>query len=73
MRVSEIMDDYRRIQGHMAAIRANPSAEEYQEEGYAVLRRCEREARAVLNQPFHLTNDPNRDEEETKTQLRRCD
>ncbi|TKA62620.1 hypothetical protein B0A55_10338, partial [Friedmanniomyces simplex] len=34
MRVAEIMNDYRNIQNFMAAIRASPSAEEYNEEGY---------------------------------------
>ena len=74
MRVAEIVQDFRNIQAWIAAIRANPSAEEYNEEGYVVLRRCAAEAQALLLHPFHLQNgmgaNPG-DDEESKAHLRR--
>lgn len=71
MRVSEIMNDYRNIQNYIAAIRASPSAEEYNEEGYLVLRRCVTEAQALLAQPFQTVNAVRGDEEHDKMHLRR--
>ncbi|TKA63957.1 hypothetical protein B0A55_09505 [Friedmanniomyces simplex] len=71
MRVAEIMNDYRNIQNFMAAIRASPSAEEYNEEGYLVLRRCVAEAQALLAQPFQTLNTGRGDEEHDKMHLRR--
>ena len=70
MRVQEIMADFRQIQNYIAAIRANPSAEEYNEEGFAVLRRCVAEAQALLAQPFQQ-NGMNGDDEAARVQLRR--
>ncbi len=71
MRVQEIMLDFRTIQGYIAAIRANPSAEEYNEDGFVVLRRCVAEAQALLAQPFNIQNGSIGDEEANKVQLRR--
>lgn len=49
MRVTEIMNDFRNLQHYIAQIKPNPSAEEYYEEGYAILRQCTAEAQAVLS------------------------
>ncbi|KAK4909234.1 hypothetical protein LTR49_021986 [Elasticomyces elasticus] len=71
MRVSELMNDYKNIQNYIAAIRASPSAEEYNEEGYVVLRRCVAEAQALLSQPFETFSTKRGDEEHDKMHLRR--
>jgi hypothetical protein len=70
-RVAEIMSDFRNIQNYIAAIRASPSAEEYNEEGYVVLRRCVAEAQALLSQPFQAQNGNPGNEEQDKMHLRR--
>lgn len=71
MRVAEMMTDFRNIQNYIASIRASPSAEEYNEEGYLVLRRCVAEAQALLAQPFQAQSGSNGDEEQDKMHLRR--
>ncbi|KAK0945253.1 hypothetical protein LTR29_003345 [Friedmanniomyces endolithicus] len=71
MRVAEIMNDYRNIHAFLAAIRASPTAEEYNEEGYLVLPRCVAEAQALLAQPFQALNTGRGDEEHDKMHLRR--
>lgn len=71
MRIAEIMTDFRNIQTYIASIRASPSAEEYNEEGYLILRRCVTEAQALLSQTFQTQNGASRDEEQIKLQLRR--
>ncbi|KAK0942924.1 hypothetical protein LTR29_005496 [Friedmanniomyces endolithicus] len=65
------MNDYRNIHAFIAAIRASPTAEEYNEEGYLVLRRCVAEAQALLAQPFQALNTGRGDEEHDKMHLRR--
>jgi hypothetical protein len=70
MRVAEIMTDFRNIQTYISSIRASPSAEEYNEDGYALLRRCVADAQALLSQPFSAQS-CSRDEEQIKLQLRR--
>lgn len=73
MRIAEIMSDFRNLQHYIASIRANPSADEYHEEGYVVLRQCAAEAQAVLAQPFNASAlDPRGNEEQEKSQLRQC-
>ncbi|KAK8207923.1 hypothetical protein M8818_004176 [Zalaria obscura] len=65
------MSDFRNLQHYIASIRANPSADEYHEEGYVVLRQCAAEAQAVLAQPFNASAlDPRGNEEQEKSQLR---
>ncbi|KAK3679002.1 hypothetical protein LTR78_001455 [Recurvomyces mirabilis] len=71
MRIAEIIGDYRNIQTYIAAIRASPSAEEYNEEGYLVLRRCVAAAQALLAQPFQTTSSSRGDDEQDKIHLRR--
>lgn len=71
MRVAEIMNDYRNVQNYIAGIRANPSSEEYNEDGYVVLRRCVSEAQALLAQPFAAQNGSTGDPEQDKMNLRR--
>ena len=55
MRIAEIVNDFRTVQNAIAAIRANPSAEDYNEEGFAVLRRCVQESQVLLIHPFQAT------------------
>lgn len=64
------MADFRHLQNYIAAIRANPSAEEYNEEGFIVLRRCVAEAQTLLAIPFQQ-NGTNGDDEAARVQLRR--
>lgn len=72
LRVGEIITDYRNIQQRISQIRTSPSAEEYNEVGFALLRQCENDARALLSHPFAGVQDnPDRDEEQVKLQLRR--
>ncbi|THZ59082.1 hypothetical protein D6C86_05946 [Aureobasidium pullulans] len=72
MRIAEILSDFRHLQHAIANIRANPSAEEYYEEGYCVLRQCAAEAQALLNQPFDCQGpEPDGDGEQEKAQLQR--
>lgn len=71
MRVSEIMTDFRNIQDYIASIRASPSAEEYNEDGYVLLRRCVAEAQVLLSLPFTAPTYNRGDEEQIKSQLRR--
>lgn len=73
MRVSELMGDYRNLQSYMANIRASPSAEEYNEDGYVVLRQCVAQSQALLQQPFQAEGTSRGDEEQNKAQLRRYD
>ena len=71
MRVAEIMEDFRNLLGYISAIRASPSSEEYDEEGYLVLRRCAAESQALLLQPFQAQSVGRRDDEQNKQHLRR--
>lgn len=71
MRVAEIISDFRTLQHYLASIRANPSSEEYYEEGYIVLRQCAAEAQALLLQPFtSQALSPRGNEEHEKAQLK---
>lgn len=72
MRIAELMADFRNLQNYIASIRAAPSAEEYNEEGFVLLRRCESDARALLQQGFNVASPGQQgDEEQQKMQLRR--
>ncbi|KAI6868268.1 hypothetical protein KC338_g1889 [Hortaea werneckii] len=71
LRVAEILNDYRNILDYLSAIRANPSAEEYNEDGYVVLRKCVTQAQALLSQPFRTQGGSRGDEEIIKAHLRR--
>jgi len=73
MRITEIMTDFRNLQNYIASIRAAPSAEEYNEEGFVLLRHCEAEAKTLLQQGFNMASSGQRaDDEQQKLQLRRC-
>ncbi|KAF7188419.1 hypothetical protein HII31_10081 [Pseudocercospora fuligena] len=48
MRVAEIMQDFKNIQMRISSIRANPSAEEYNEDGFVVLRQCVSAAQQII-------------------------
>ncbi|KAI4766019.1 hypothetical protein E4T52_00331 [Aureobasidium sp. EXF-3400] len=72
MRIAEILSDFRHLQHYIANIRANPSAEDYYEEGYCVLRQCAEEAHALLAQPYDCQGpEPDGDCEQEKAQLQR--
>ncbi|KEQ76498.1 hypothetical protein M436DRAFT_78250 [Aureobasidium namibiae CBS 147.97] len=72
MRIAEILSDFRHLQHYIANIRANPSAEDYYEEGYCVLRQCAEEAHALLAQPYECQGpEPDGDYEREKDQLQR--
>ncbi|KAF2006035.1 hypothetical protein P154DRAFT_570765 [Amniculicola lignicola CBS 123094] len=71
MRVAEIMTDFRNLQYYLSQLRATPTAEEYYLEGYSLLRQCQAEAQAILDQPFSAgTTSPGGDAEQEKAQLR---
>lgn len=73
MRIAEIMDDFRSIQHAIANLRATPSSEEYNAEGYQLLRQCIAEAQAVLAMPYNGSAVQTRGNvEQEKTQLRQC-
>lgn len=65
------MSDYRDILNYCAAIRASPSAEEYNEEGYVVLRRCVVQAQTLSSQPFQPQNGSKPDMELNKAHLQK--
>ena len=71
MRIAEIASDFRNLQNYISNIRINPSSREENEEGYVVLRACQREAQVLLAQPFRTENGTSRDEDEKKEHLRR--
>ncbi|KAL8674643.1 MAG: hypothetical protein Q9168_000951 [Polycauliona sp. 1 TL-2023] len=54
LRITEIMAEFLSIQRRIAEYSPNPSADEYFEEGYEVLRQCRAEAQAVLVVPYPL-------------------
>ncbi|KAM0705495.1 hypothetical protein Q7P35_006854 [Cladosporium inversicolor] len=71
MRVTEIMNDFRNIQVRIAAINAQPSREEFNEDGFVLLRQSQGEAKALLNQPFEQSARGRGTEEHHKVQLKR--
>jgi hypothetical protein len=73
MRISEIMNDFRNIQVRIAAINAQPSREEFNEDGYVLLRQSQAEAKALLSQPFEQVARGRGTEEHHKVQLKRYD
>jgi hypothetical protein len=73
MRVTEIMNDFRNIQVRIAAINAQPSREEFNEDGFVLLRQSQAEAKALLDQPFEQSSRGRGTEEHHKVQLKRYD
>jgi hypothetical protein len=65
------MNDFRNIQVRIAAINAQPSREEFNEEGFVLLRQSQGEAKALLNQPFEQSARGRGTEEHHKVQLKR--
>jgi hypothetical protein len=79
MRVAEIINDFRSIQYHIAALQRTPRAEEFYLEGFVWMRHCVAEAQAVLAQDYsHAGQEPDGDAEQEKVLLqlyassRRC-
>lgn len=65
------MADFRNIQHRIAAIRCLPSREEFNEDGFVLLRQTQAEAKAILSQPFEQSPRGKATEEQHKAQLRR--
>ncbi|KAF2231769.1 hypothetical protein EV356DRAFT_525774 [Viridothelium virens] len=71
MRITEIMNDFRVIQHHIAQIRVQPMREESELFGFRTLRHAISQAQAVLAQPFRANLPaPRGDVEQEKEQLR---
>src|ERR1700712_2565889 len=71
MRVAEIITDFRNLQYYLATLQANPSAEDYYLEGYALLRACIAEGQSVLSSPYeHTSQHPSGNPEHEKAQLK---
>lgn len=73
LRVSELTTEYQDIQRCIAHYGADPPESEYHEIGYATLRQCHTEARALLNAnyPLELLHPPSGPGEAEKRQLQR--
>jgi hypothetical protein len=65
------MNDYRETMNSIAAIRTNPTAQEYNEEGFVILRQCCALAQALLSKPFVSTTGNTQDPEQVKANLGR--
>lgn len=67
------MNDFRLIQGQIAQSYATPSAAEYYEQGFEILRQCRAEAQAVLIAPYdhELPQAQGGPEEQERQQLQR--
>ncbi|KAI9699694.1 MAG: hypothetical protein M1836_002728 [Candelina mexicana] len=73
LRVTELINDYRNLQHYVVQCRANPTLDDYYEQGYAVLRQCEGEAQALLLTNFAGSGSQSTsgDPEQEKAQLQR--
>jgi hypothetical protein len=67
------MNDFRNIQFRIAVINAQPSREEFNEEGFVLLRQSQAEAKALLTQPFEPSARGRGTDEHHKVQLKRYD
>lgn len=65
------MNDYRETMNSIAAIRTNPTAQEYNEEGFVALRQCCALAQALLAKPFVSTTGNTHDPEQVRSNLSR--
>lgn len=73
MRVAEVMNDFQLLQRQITQNHPSPAADEYYEEGYAILRQCRADAQAVLSAPYDydLLQVPSGPGEQEKRQLQR--
>ena len=71
MRITELVTDFRNILHRIAAIHAQPSREEYNEDGFVLLRQSQAEAKAIVSQPFDQAARGRGTEEHHKVQLKR--
>jgi hypothetical protein len=71
LRIGEIINDFREIQHRIAAIQAQPSREEFNEDGFVLLRQVQAEAKALLSMPFQPSARGRGTEEHHKVQLKR--
>ncbi|KAI9715505.1 MAG: hypothetical protein M1828_000812 [Chrysothrix sp. TS-e1954] len=69
LRVAEIVQDFRDLQSMISQIDAHPTADEYDEEGFVVLRGCLAEGHAILTTPFSPSGTPDGDPEQEKSNL----
>lgn len=74
LRVTELMRDYQSIHQTISNIQANPRPDDYHEIGYATLRQCHTEARALLNAGFsaELLQPSTNGDNAAKRQLQWC-
>ncbi|MCJ1265731.1 hypothetical protein MMC22_005611 [Lobaria immixta] len=73
MRVAEVMNDFQRLQQYLMQPQPSPSADDYYEEGYEILRQCRAGASALLAAQYDpdLQQGPNESDEVVKRQLQR--
>ncbi|EGP92559.1 uncharacterized protein MYCGRDRAFT_35238, partial [Zymoseptoria tritici IPO323] len=71
IRIAELMKDFHDIQKQLADVALPSAAETSTEEGFALMRQCKAQARALLRQPFEQNGKPSKDEEKIKMQLKR--
>ena len=70
LRLAEIVQDFRNLQRLISQIRTTPTPEEYNGEGYVLLRQCLSEGQAVLQAPFSTSpGTPEGDPEQEKMHL----
>lgn len=73
MRVAEVMNDFQMLQQYIMQPQPNPSAEDYHEAGYEILRQCRAAGSAVLSAQFEIDPSqlPDGSGEPEKRQLQR--
>lgn len=73
MRIAEVMNDYQMIQHRISQYQVIAPQQDYNEEGYVILRQCRAEAQAVLAAPYdyQLLEIPRGPGETEKRQLQR--
>ena len=69
IRLTEIVQDFRELQSMISQVDAHPTPDEYNEEGFAVLRQCLAEGHAILAAPFSPSGTPDGDPEQEKMNL----
>jgi hypothetical protein len=71
MRVAELVNDFYDLQKQVAEIVLPPAADTSNEEGFALMRQCKAQSRALLRQPFDGERRSCNNEEKNKTHLQR--
>ncbi|MCJ1470823.1 hypothetical protein MMC07_009470 [Pseudocyphellaria aurata] len=71
MRVAEVMNDFQRLQQYLMQPQPTPSADDYYEIGYEILRQCRAGATAVLSAEYDADLSTNESGDAQKRQLQR--